>query len=127
MLREDSKKLEGRTQEPVAYNGKYLSQNKMWTREEDELLRQLVQKYSNIPRPHLWHEVSCGTIDGSKRLLRAPQRCNIRWGELYPFPSSRTGSWSKQEELRLQEAISEQLEGKYQVAIDILDPGRRRS
>ncbi|KAF9294562.1 hypothetical protein BGZ88_003688 [Linnemannia elongata] len=113
-------KQEGKIQEPVAYNGKYLSRYKKWTRQEDDLLRQLVQKYSNIPHPHLWHEVSCGSIDGSKSLLRAPQSCNLRWRHLYPFPSSRTGSWSKQEELRLQEAISEQLEGKYQVAIDIL-------
>ncbi|KAK3837248.1 MAG: hypothetical protein JOS17DRAFT_771801 [Linnemannia elongata] len=123
MLREASRvrdKLEGRIPRPVAYDEKYLSHNKMWSLEEDELLRQLVQKFSDIPPPHLWHEVSCGSIDGSKRLLRAPIRCNLRWRQLYPFPSSRTGSWSKQEELRLQEAISEQLEGKYQVAIDIL-------
>jgi hypothetical protein len=32
----------------------------------------------------------------------------------------RFGSWTKGEELRLQEAIWEQCEGKYQVAIDIL-------
>lgn len=123
MLREESRvrdKLEGRIPEPVAYNEKYLSQNKQWSRQEDELLRQLVQKYSNIPHPHLWHEVSCGSIDGLERLLRAPTSCSLRWRQLYPLTSSRTGSWSKQEELRLQEAISEQLEGKYQVAIDIL-------
>jgi hypothetical protein len=93
--------------------------NKTWAREEVELLEQLVQKYIDIPHPHIWHEVAFGDIDGST-LFRDPAECRRRWRYLHPLPSSRTGSWSKQEELRLQEAISEQLDGKYQVAVNIL-------
>ncbi|KAG0312283.1 hypothetical protein BGZ97_011305 [Linnemannia gamsii] len=38
--------------------------NKTWAREEVELLEQLVQKYIDIPHPHIWHEVAFGDIDG---------------------------------------------------------------
>ncbi|KAF9133643.1 hypothetical protein BG015_003526 [Linnemannia schmuckeri] len=90
-----------------------------WTPEEDALLEQLVRTYIDIPQPTIWNKVSGGSVDGS-RLLRDSISCSHRWRNLYP-PSSRcTGIWSKEEELRLQKAVSEQLEGKYQVVVDAL-------
>ncbi|KAF9089770.1 hypothetical protein BGX23_006462 [Mortierella sp. AD031] len=84
-----------------------------WTPEEDALLEQLIRKFIDIPQPTLWYKVSGGKI-GESTLFRN------RWSQLSPPPGSQTGRWTKQEELRLQEAISEQLGGKYQVAVDVL-------
>ncbi|KAF8944020.1 hypothetical protein BGZ47_004748 [Haplosporangium gracile] len=90
-----------------------------WTPEEDALLKHLVQTHIDLPQPTIWNKVSGGSVDGS-RLLRDSASCSRRWNNLHP-PSSRcTGIWSKEEELRLQKAISEQLEGKYQVVVDAL-------
>ncbi|KAF9116109.1 hypothetical protein BGW39_002833, partial [Mortierella sp. 14UC] len=90
-----------------------------WTPEEDVLLQQLIQKYKHIPDPMLWSKVSGGKIDGPP-LLRAPVACDQRWKVLRPSPLSRSGLWTSDEERHLQEAISEQFEGKYQVIIDVL-------
>ncbi|KAF9125326.1 hypothetical protein BGW39_007497 [Mortierella sp. 14UC] len=92
---------------------------KEWTPEDDELLKRLVHKHIDTPEPSIWHKVSGGTIDGSI-LLRTVTACMRRWRALYPQPLARAGRWSAEEELRLQKAISEQLEGKYQVLVDVL-------
>lgn len=120
-LREERREI-GKSEQMMQWprgNRKGLLHCKTWTREEVELLERLVEKYIDIPDPHIWYEVSIGNIDGST-LLRDPAACRRRWRYLHPLPPSRIGSWSMQEELRLQEAISEQLDGKYQVAVDIL-------
>ncbi|KAF9910855.1 hypothetical protein EC991_005318 [Linnemannia zychae] len=90
-----------------------------WTKDEDELLKQLVQRHIQIPEPALWNTVTGGKL-GDSVLLRDRSSCSRRWRALYPLPSDRTGHWSDEEERLLQEAISEQLEGKYQVAVDVL-------
>lgn len=90
-----------------------------WTVEEETLLRQLVERNINIPPPKIWSKVSGGDIDGSV-LRRSVASCSRHWECLCPSPSTHRGVWTKKEELRLQKAISEQLEGKYQVAVDVL-------
>ncbi|KAG0209322.1 ATP-dependent RNA helicase dbp6 [Mortierella sp. NVP41] len=90
-----------------------------WTPEEDTLLEQLVHKFADIPQPSLWHRVSGGKV-GDSTLFRSIKSCLRRWRQLFPPPSARTGPWTKEEERLLQKSISEQLEGKYQVAIDVL-------
>ncbi|KAG0216624.1 hypothetical protein BGX33_012378 [Mortierella sp. NVP41] len=89
-----------------------------WTSEEDTLLEQLVHKFADIPQPSLWHKVSGGKVNDSV-LVRSIKSCNRRWRQLFPPPLARTGPWTKEEERLLQESISEQLEGKYQVAVDV--------
>ncbi|KAF9133410.1 Myblike DNAbinding domain-containing protein [Mortierella sp. 14UC] len=101
------------------YTKKPKSRSREWTPEEDELLERLVEKHVDLPDPTIWYRVSGGTIDG-KILLRAGPACMRRWRALYPPPLARAGRWSAEEELRLQKAISEQFEGKYQVLIDVL-------
>jgi hypothetical protein len=90
-----------------------------WTREEDELLEKLVKQYRHIPEPALWSKISGGGI-GDTLLLRSMTSCRQRWRVLHLPPMGQTGLWSREEERRLQAAIWEQLEGKYQVAIDVL-------
>ncbi|KAF9133642.1 hypothetical protein BG015_003525 [Linnemannia schmuckeri] len=91
-----------------------------WTPEEEELLEKLINKYRHLPEPTIWNTISGRSVDGSPPLLRTGVSCNRRWNRLHPPPLYRTGRWTKEEELRLQEAIWEQLEGKYQVAVDVL-------
>ncbi|KAF9086571.1 Myblike DNAbinding domain-containing protein [Mortierella sp. GBA35] len=91
----------------------------VWDPKEDELLKRLVDKYSYLPAPVLWHKVAGGKI-GDNLLLRNGRACSRRWRQLYPTSLAKTGCWTKEEERLLQEAISEQLEGKYQVALDVL-------
>lgn len=93
--------------------------HKEWTAEEDALLRRLVEKNIDIPAPTLWTKVSGGDVAGSL-LLRAPIACSRRWKHLQPPRAIQVGRWTKVEELRLQRAISKQLEGKYQVIVDVL-------
>ncbi|KAK3845119.1 MAG: hypothetical protein J3R72DRAFT_488090 [Linnemannia gamsii] len=90
-----------------------------WTTEEDAMLGLLVKKYNHIPEPTLWSSVAGGRIDGSL-LLRNATACRRRWRALMPPQSDRVGPWTVDEERRFQEAIWEQLEGKYQVAVDVL-------
>ncbi|KAF9125325.1 hypothetical protein BGW39_007496 [Mortierella sp. 14UC] len=90
-----------------------------WTEVEDELLEQLVQEHIRIPEPALWSTVAGGRV-GDSLLLRDAASCRRRWRVLFPPPSDRTGPWTDEEERLLQEAILEQFEGKYQVAIDVL-------
>ncbi|KAG0273858.1 Myblike DNAbinding domain-containing protein [Linnemannia exigua] len=90
-----------------------------WKREEDEMLRVLVQRNKDIPQPKIWNLVAGGNVGGSL-LLRSSGSCACRWQRLYPSPSRQTGPWTKEEELRLQKAISKQFEGKYQVVVDVL-------
>jgi hypothetical protein len=90
-----------------------------WTPQEDDLLERLMQAHIDVPRPTIWTKVSGGNIDGS-RLLRDPAACGRRWRDLHPPTSFRTGAWTKEEELRFQQAISEQFGGKYQVVVDAL-------
>ncbi|KAF9081076.1 hypothetical protein BGX23_001338, partial [Mortierella sp. AD031] len=63
--------------------------------------------------------VSGGKV-GDSVLVRSIQSCSRRWRQLFPPASAGNGFWTKEEERLLQEAISEQFEGKYQVAIDVL-------
>lgn len=95
------------------------SRKRLWSPEEDALLEQLVKKNSGIQPPKLWTKVSSEVIDGSK-LLRSPVACRRRWEWLHDSPSNCGGPWARDEERRLQRAISKQLEGKYQVAVDVL-------
>ncbi|KAK3845081.1 MAG: hypothetical protein J3R72DRAFT_436869 [Linnemannia gamsii] len=90
-----------------------------WTSEEDEMLRVLVQRNKDIPQPTMWNLIAGSDVNGSL-LLRASHSCMRRWQHLHPSPSLQTGPWTKEEELRLQKAISKLLEGKYQVVIDVL-------
>ncbi|KAF9079480.1 hypothetical protein BGX23_003938 [Mortierella sp. AD031] len=93
-----------------------------WTPEEDALLEQLVHEFADTPQPSLWHKVSGGKV-GESTLLRSVKSCARRWNQLSPPPGSQTGPWTAEEERRLQEAISEQLGGKYQVAVGVLGEG----
>ncbi|KAG0216623.1 hypothetical protein BGX33_012377 [Mortierella sp. NVP41] len=94
--------------------------NRIWTPEEDEVLERLVRKFIDTPQPTLWHKITGGDVEQSLRLSRSAAACNRRWRQLYPSPSIQSGRWSKEEERRFQEAISKQLEGKYQVGVDIV-------
>lgn len=96
-----------------------LSRKRLWSPEEDALLEQLVKKNSDIQPPKLWTKVSGKDIDGSQ-LLRSSIACRRRWEWLHASPSNCSGPWARDEERRLQRAISKQLEGKYQVAVDVL-------
>ncbi|KAG0372498.1 hypothetical protein BGX24_000177 [Mortierella sp. AD032] len=98
---------------------KYTPVAREWTLEDDTLLKRLVQEHIDVPEPSIWHKVSGGTIDGAI-LLRTVPSCVRRWRVLYPPPLGQTGRWLVEEELRLQEAISEQFEGKYQVLVDVM-------
>ncbi|KAG0271290.1 hypothetical protein BGZ95_000914 [Linnemannia exigua] len=91
-----------------------------WAPEDDEMLEQLVEKYSHLPEPAIWSKVSGGRLksDGVP-LLRDPASCCRRWRHLHPPASHQGGRWTSEEERRLQEAIWEQFEGKYQVAVDV--------
>lgn len=90
-----------------------------WTLEEDELLENLVKQHIHIPEPALWSSVAGASI-GDAILLRNKTACRQRWRVLHLPPSSQSGRWTKEEERRLQEAIWVQLEGKYQVVVDVL-------
>jgi hypothetical protein len=94
-----------------------IAKKRSWTTTEDFLLYQLVMKYHHLPDPTIWSVVSGGSINGST-LLRCAVSCTSRWRVLSPPLSYRKGRWTKEEELRLQEAIWEQFEGKYQVIVD---------
>lgn len=91
-----------------------------WTPEEDLLLEKLVDKYHDLPEPTIWNTISGRSIGDSAPLLRTGSSCCRRWIRLHPSPLRQTGRWTKDEDLRLQEAIWDQLEGKYQVAVDVL-------
>lgn len=91
-----------------------------WTPEEELLLEKLVDKYRHLPEPTIWNTISGNSIDDSPPLLRTGISCSLRWLRLHPSPLRQTGRWTKEEDLRLQEAIWDQLEGKYQVAVDVL-------
>ncbi|KAG0284731.1 hypothetical protein BGZ96_010919 [Linnemannia gamsii] len=109
---------ENTVQRPYALKN-FSSRKRKWTAEEETLLRQLVEKNSSIPLPKIWKKVSGGDIDGSV-LHRSVSSCSRHWVCLHPSSSALRGVWTKKEELRLQKAISKQLEGKYQVAVDVL-------
>ncbi|KAF9923279.1 hypothetical protein FBU30_006657 [Linnemannia zychae] len=96
------------------------NKQKDWTPEEDTLLEQLVQKHIALPDPTIWYKVAGGGIDGS-HLLRSVAACQRRWKTLHPSPIFSTGRWTKKENHLLQQSISEQFDGKYQVAVDVLD------
>ncbi|KAF9341214.1 hypothetical protein BGZ91_010239 [Linnemannia elongata] len=100
-------------------NATSAAQRGAWTRDEDELLRELVRKYIHLPEPAIWTSVSGGSVNASV-LLRGATTCRQRWRVLQLASSAEHGPWTREEELRLQEAISEQLEGKYQVVVDVL-------
>ncbi|KAF9910854.1 hypothetical protein EC991_005317 [Linnemannia zychae] len=102
---------------------KYTLRHIEWTPEDDDLLKRLVRKHIDIPEPSIWHKVSGGTDNGSI-LLRTAQACVRRWRVLCPSPLTQNGRWTAEEELRLQKAVSEQLEGKYQVLVDVRAEGQ---
>lgn len=89
-----------------------------WTRDGDESLRELVRKYIYLPEPAIWSSVSGGSVNGSI-LVRGAVACR-QWWRVEHASSAEHGPWTKEEERRLQEAISEQFQGKYQVAVDVL-------
>ncbi|KAF9546896.1 hypothetical protein EC957_009061, partial [Mortierella hygrophila] len=91
-----------------------------WTSEEELLLEKLVDKYRYLPDPVIWNAISGRSIGDPPPLLRAGLSCSRRWTRLHPPPFLCTGRWKKEEDLFLQEAIWDQLEGKYQVAVDVL-------
>ena len=91
-----------------------------WTPEEELLLEKLVDMYRHLPEPAIWNTISGRSIAGSPPLLRAGASCSRRWIRLHPSPLLQTGRWTKEEDLLLQEAIWDQLERKYQVAVDVL-------
>lgn len=95
------------------------SRKRVWSSEEDALLEKLVKRNSDIEPPNLWTKISGENIDGAQ-LLRSPAACRRRWELLHASPTNWSGHWEREEEWRLQRAISKQLEGRYQVAVDVL-------
>ncbi|KAF9298234.1 hypothetical protein BGZ88_007437 [Linnemannia elongata] len=95
------------------------SRKRVWSSEEDALLEKLVKRNSDIEPPNLWTKISGENIDGAQ-LLRSPAACRRRWELLHASPTNWSGHWAREEEWRLQRAISKQLEGRYQVAVDVL-------
>ncbi|KAF9080210.1 hypothetical protein BGX29_001338 [Mortierella sp. GBA35] len=89
-----------------------------WTSEEDALLEQLVRRFIHLPDPSIWHKVAGGQVDNAF-LLRSGKSCLRRWRHLHPPSQGQTGRWSMEEDRLMQEAISEQFEGKYQVLVDV--------
>ncbi|KAF9123254.1 hypothetical protein BGX30_001557, partial [Mortierella sp. GBA39] len=96
-----------------------LSRKRAWLPKEDALLEQLVERNSDIQPPKLWTKISNEDIDGSQ-LLRSSAACRKRWELLHASPTNCSGSWTREEERRFQMALLKQLEGKYQVAVDVL-------
>ncbi|KAF9904248.1 hypothetical protein EC991_002905 [Linnemannia zychae] len=89
-----------------------------WSAEEEEMLEQLVERFAHLPEPAIWYRVAGSRVNDSP-LLRDALSCARRWRRLHPPERDRVGPWTSEEDLRLQEAIWEQLGGKYQVAVDV--------
>ncbi|KAK3845112.1 MAG: hypothetical protein J3R72DRAFT_488083 [Linnemannia gamsii] len=91
-----------------------------WAPEVDEMLEQLVGRNAHLPEPAIWYKVSGGRLRVDDfPLLRDSVSCCRCWRHLHPPASHQSGRWTNEEERRLQQAIWEQLEGKYQVAVDV--------
>ncbi|KAG9068131.1 hypothetical protein KI688_011724 [Linnemannia hyalina] len=98
---------------------KAFSRKRAWSPKEDALLKQLVERNRDTQLPKLWTKISKEDIDGSQ-LLRSSAACRKRWELLHASPTH-SGFWAvREEERRFQRAIFEQLESKYQVAVDVL-------